>query len=100
MSSRRRGHGAQTITWENKPLVFPEEKDQGFEMEADTPPGRHEGKAVESDATPMPGPGGDADELDATASLPTDSDILVCYPTFPGKGQPSAVTRGVPLLCH
>lgn len=65
-------------------------------MEADTPPGRREGKAVESDATPMPGPGGDSDELDATASLPTDSDILVCYPTFPGKGQPSAVTRGVP----
>uniref|UniRef100_A0A670ZIC7 Caspase 9 n=1 Tax=Pseudonaja textilis TaxID=8673 RepID=A0A670ZIC7_PSETE len=37
-----------------------------------------------SDATPMPGPGGDSDELDATASLPTDSDILVCYSTSPG----------------
>ncbi|KAM6434203.1 caspase-9 [Liasis olivaceus] len=61
-----------------------EERDEGFQVDADTPEDRLERKAIESDATPFQGPGGDCDELDATASLPTDSDILVCYPTFPG----------------
>ncbi|XP_026541376.1 caspase-9 isoform X2 [Notechis scutatus] len=84
-------NGSHCPSLRGKPKLFfiqacgGEEKDEGFEMEADTPPGRREGgKAVESDATPMPGPGGDSDELDATASLPTDSDILVCYSTSPG----------------
>lgn len=67
-------------------FAFSEEKDPGFKMETDASQGRLEEKTMESDATPMWGPGGDHDELDATASLPTDSDILVCYPTFPGKG--------------
>lgn len=68
-------------------FAFSEEKDPGFEVEADASQGLLEEKTVESDATPMQEqPGRDHDELDATASLPTDSDILVCYPTFPGKG--------------
>uniref|UniRef100_A0A8C5WZ27 Caspase 9 n=1 Tax=Laticauda laticaudata TaxID=8630 RepID=A0A8C5WZ27_LATLA len=83
-------NGSHCPSLRGKPKLFfiqacgGEEKDEGFEMEADTLPGQREGKAVESDATPTLGPGGDSDELDATASLPTDSDILVCYSTSPG----------------
>ncbi|XP_025019107.1 caspase-9 [Python bivittatus] len=76
-----------------------EERDEGFQVDADTPEDQLEQKAVESDATPFRGPGGDCDELDAIASLPTDSDILVCYPTFPGEG-PGLGPAAVPQISH
>ncbi|KAM6045733.1 caspase-9 isoform 2-T2 [Theristicus caerulescens] len=61
-----------------------EQKDRGFVVDCDSPSDEAPGGSLESDATPFQTPAGDVDEPDAVASLPTPSDILVCYSTFPG----------------
>ncbi|XP_063001356.1 caspase-9 isoform X2 [Elgaria multicarinata webbii] len=60
------------------------QKDRGFEVDSETPVDQLHGRAAESDATPFRALAGDSDQPDAVASLPTPSDILVSYSTFPG----------------
>lgn len=66
-------------------LFFSEQKDQGFVVDCDSPEDEAPGGSLESDATPFQVPSGNGDEPDAIASLPTPSDILVSYSTFPGE---------------
>ncbi|KAM6116611.1 caspase-9 [Phoenicopterus ruber ruber] len=61
-----------------------EQKDRGFVVDCDSPGDEAPGGSLESDATPFQAPARDVDEPDAVASLPTPSDILVSYSTFPG----------------
>ncbi|XP_033623211.1 caspase-9 [Fukomys damarensis] len=61
-----------------------EQKDVGFEVALSSPDDEAPGSSPESDAVPFqagPRPG---DQTDALSSLPTPSDILVSYSTFPG----------------
>lgn len=66
-------------------LLFADQKDQGFEVDCDSPEDETCRSSVESDATPFQAPLGNLDEPDAVASLPTPGDILVSYSTFPGE---------------
>lgn len=66
-------------------LLFADQKDQGFEVDCDSPEDETCRSSVESDATPFQAPSGNLDEPDAVASLPTPGDILVSYSTFPGE---------------
>lgn len=64
------------------------EKDIGFEVSPDDVQPSVGGIDDEMDAIPMSSSSDSlstaSDELDARASLPTPSDILVSYSTFPG----------------
>ncbi|XP_026718404.1 caspase-9 isoform X2 [Athene cunicularia] len=60
------------------------QKDRGFVVDHGSPSDEAPGGSLESDATPFQTPSGNVDEPDAIASLPTPSDILVSYSTFPG----------------
>ncbi|XP_029434788.1 caspase-9 [Rhinatrema bivittatum] len=66
----------------DRPLGDPVRSDRplGDPVQSD----RHLGDPVQSDATPFSLPAEGFDQLDAVASLPTPSDILVAYSTFPG----------------
>lgn len=66
-------------------LLFSEQRDQGFVVDCDSPKEEALGDSLESDAIPFRVPSDNVDEPDAIASLPTPSDILVSYSTFPGK---------------
>lgn len=66
-------------------FLFSEQRDQGFVVDCDSPEEEAPGGSLESDATPFQIPSDKVDEPDAIASLPTPSDILVSYSTFPGE---------------
>ncbi|XP_019397069.1 PREDICTED: caspase-9 [Crocodylus porosus] len=61
-----------------------EERDYGFQLDSDSSGNQGYGASLESDASPLKPSSGNLDEPDAVASLPTASDILVSYSTFPG----------------
>ncbi|KAK4809846.1 hypothetical protein QYF61_021306 [Mycteria americana] len=71
-----------------------EQRDRGFVVDCDSPGDEAPGGSLESDAAPFQTPAGNVDEPDAVASLPTPSDILVSYSTFPGFVSWREVSRG------
>uniref|UniRef100_A0A8C8VLL9 Caspase-9 n=1 Tax=Pelusios castaneus TaxID=367368 RepID=A0A8C8VLL9_9SAUR len=83
-------NGTHCPSLRGKPKLFfiqacgGEQKDRGFEVDSDSPVSQLHGSSVESDATPFQIHPCNLDEPDAVASLPTASDILVSYSTFPG----------------
>ncbi|NWX72000.1 CASP9 protein, partial [Alca torda] len=83
-------NGSNCPSLRGKPKLFfiqacgGEQRDQGFLVDCDSPGDEALGGSLESDATPFWTLAGGTDEPDAVASLPTPSDILVSYSTFPG----------------
>ncbi|MEE6482126.1 hypothetical protein FKM82_013159 [Ascaphus truei] len=83
-------NGTNCPSLRGKPKLFfiqacgGDQKDRGFEVDSESPPNRTAADSLQSDASPVLAGGGGMNEPDAVASLPTSSDILVSYSTFPG----------------
>ncbi|MBN3301314.1 CASP9 protein, partial [Amia calva] len=86
-------NGQNCPSLQGKPKLFfiqacgGDEKDTGFEVSPDEFAPSSGGADDQMDAMPMSSSSDSlstSDEPDARASLPTPSDILVCYSTFPG----------------
>ncbi|XP_021118500.1 caspase-9 isoform X3 [Heterocephalus glaber] len=82
--------GTSCPTLGGKPKLFfiqacgGEQKDHGFEVARTSPNDEAPGSSPESDAVPFQAGPRPRDQTDALSSLPTPSDILVSYSTFPG----------------
>nr|AAI70178.1 Casp9-A protein [Xenopus laevis]AAI70180.1 Casp9-A protein [Xenopus laevis] len=83
-------NGSKCPSLRGKPKIFiiqacgGDQKDKGCEVTSDTPPLSPTSTSLQSDATPVFSGEGDRDEVDAVSNIPTPSDILVSYSTFPG----------------
>ncbi|XP_005139318.2 caspase-9 [Mesocricetus auratus] len=83
-------NGAGCPSLGGKPKLFfiqacgGEQKDHGFEVACTSSQGRALDSDSEPDAVPYQEGPRTFDQLDAVSSLPTPSDILVSYSTFPG----------------
>nr|CCW28913.1 Caspase 9 [Channa striata] len=86
-------NGQHCPSLQSKPKLFfiqacgGDEKDTGFEVSSDEAEPSPGGADDQTDAIPMSSSSDSlsmSDEVDAKASLPTPSDILVSYSTFPG----------------